>query len=205
MAVVPADLAEYLKWAQGDKGPGTVFATTFLRELRNVEEKPAPALPLDAGAEAMVWRELGKIKAFSVAKLDASDTAFTQDTAEWWRSTGANLVAELVEAKRRMVGSAGAWTKKEAEHKILNQASCCRVYTSAFWNGLMTDVYGGDLVQAIAKLAVDLPEAGMVIQAVVNVTEMYGVKLKEGDVERLAVYNGVKELDGLIETAVEGE
>ena len=80
MAVVPADLAEYLKWAQGDKGPGTVFATTFLRELRNVEEKPAPALPLDAGAEAMVWRELGKIKAFSVAKLDASDTAFTRDT-----------------------------------------------------------------------------------------------------------------------------
>lgn len=54
MAVVPADLAEYLTWAQSDKGPGTVFATTFLRELRNVEEKAAPVLPLDAGAEAMV-------------------------------------------------------------------------------------------------------------------------------------------------------
>lgn len=93
-----------------------------------------------------------------MAKLDASDTAFTRDTGEWWRSTGANLVnAELVEAKRRMAGSAGAWTKKEAENKILNQASCCRVYTSAFWNNLMSDVYGGDLDQAIAKLAVDLP------------------------------------------------
>ena len=114
MATVPADLDAFLDWAQTDKGPGAVFAATFLRVLKDAEKKPAPVLPLDVGAEAMVWRDLASIRAFSMAHLDIGADAFKADEAKWWRHTGAKLINDLVQARRRMAGSAGAWNQKES-------------------------------------------------------------------------------------------
>ena len=52
-------------------GSGKVFTATFLRELRNAEQKAAPMRELDEGAEDMVWRDIGKIRrsSFKVSNL----------------------------------------------------------------------------------------------------------------------------------------
>ena len=71
---MPSYVQAYVTWASSDKGPGKVFALTFLRELRSVEKKNDLQGDLDEGQEAMIWRDIGKIPAFDVSMLDTGDT-----------------------------------------------------------------------------------------------------------------------------------
>ena len=118
--------------------------------------------------------------------------------------TSAPLVEKLVVARRQLSGSAGAWSQKEATGKILSQAACTAISGTDWWNQLMAAAYGGDLDACLALLSLDRREAGMVLQGIVNVTELYGVVVAKGDIEKLAVYNGIKEIDLLLQSAVKG-
>ena len=203
-AIKPDNLQKYIVWLRGVNGPGVAFATTFQRELKDAEQKLGPTAALDQGAAAMVWQDIARMTKFDVSNLDISDAAYLGDTDLWWNITGAPLVDRLVSARRKLSGSAGAWSKKEATGKVLSQAACTAVSGTDWWNQLMAAAYGGDLDACLALLSLDRREAGMVLQGVVNVTELYGVVVAKGDIEKLAVYNGIKEIDLLLQSAVKG-
>ena len=76
-ATKPDDLAGYIVWLRGANGLGVAFATTFERELKEVEQKLRPAAELDQGVAAMVWRDMGRMTKFDVSNLDISATAYS--------------------------------------------------------------------------------------------------------------------------------
>ena len=126
-AITPDDLEKYIVWLRGANGPGVAFATTFQRELKEAEQKLGPVAELDQGAAAMVWQDIARMTKFDVSNLDIRDDAYSGDTDLWWNITGAPLVDRLVSARRKLSGSAGAWSKKEATGKILSQAACTSI------------------------------------------------------------------------------
>ena len=119
-AITLDDLAKYIVWLRGANGPSVAFATTFQRELKEVEQKLGPVAELDQGAAAMVWRDIARMSKFDVSNLDISVGAYTRDTDLWWNITGAPLVEKLVVAQRKLSSSAGAWSQKEGADNLLH-------------------------------------------------------------------------------------
>eukprot|EP01052_Picozoa_sp_SAG31_P004973 SAG31_NODE_212_length_20157_cov_9.648868_18_plen_371_part_00 len=215
----PGSIQELLNWIRSPAGPGRDTTTRALDAQFRADGVPGfssvPAAAWGDHNTATVWlvieRNCSTIKFSDILigptaylSADADPNARAAAAFNWWHVYGAKFANRIGREERfRRAGS--KLSKDESAGRVLSSPECGEIYESRAFVNMRGHIARDDLSQAIAALDGLDEDARRLRRALLYIRQADGLQISPGDTERQAVYTALRDLDALLDAAVEGE